>query len=375
MTSFARNTGERNCFAADRKNEIAPMMRVLDALRARGKSVRLSSAGNKARAQCPAHADRTASLSVTDAGDKVLIHCFGGCSLTRVLEQLDLPTAALRQNMRPLGPRTVVASYDYRLGGDVVARKLRYSDKNFMWQRPDGNGWRFGLGGLKVDPYQLDGMTADTVFIVEGEKSCDRLAECGIASVSPPFGANGWKDVWSVKLWASGASTLVVLPDADAPGRRHADAVVESLMRTRPDRPVTVKCVALPGLSAGADVFDFLDTHTADELRALVAASAGWQPVDKMARKRELTRLRVRKHRAKPKNAQLFVSSPTVEQKPVTLRKSTDLDRSSCYGDDLLHERYSVTPKTRAAVAAVLKAFADAGIAVDHVEVDDAQQR
>jgi hypothetical protein len=375
MTSFARNTGERNCAAADRKDASTPMMRVLDALRVRGKSVRVSSAGNKARAQCPAHADRTASLSVTDAGDKVLIHCFGGCSLTRVLEQLDLATAALRQNMRPLGPRTVVASYDYRLGGDVVARKLRYSDKGFMWQRPDGNGWRFGLGGLKVDPYQLDGMTADTVFIVEGEKSCDRLAECGIASVSPPFGAGGWKDVWSMKLWASGATTLVVLPDADAPGRRHADTVVESLMRTRPDRPVTIKRVVLPELTAGDDVFDFLDTHTADELQALVTAAPAWQPVDKVARKRELTRLRVRKHRAKRKSAPCLVSRLTAEQKPVTLRKSSSTTGSLGYGDLSYTSVTALQPKTRAAVVTLLEAFAEAGIAVDHVEVDDAQQR
>ena len=43
---------------------------------------------NKFVACCPAHDDKTPSLSLTDVGDKVLFHCFAGCSQAEVIEAL-----------------------------------------------------------------------------------------------------------------------------------------------------------------------------------------------------------------------------------------------------------------------------------------------
>lgn len=42
------------------------------------------------QACCPAHADRTASLSIRMAADKVLIHCFAGCAAHEVLGAIGL---------------------------------------------------------------------------------------------------------------------------------------------------------------------------------------------------------------------------------------------------------------------------------------------
>jgi putative DNA primase/helicase len=39
-------------------------------------------------ARCPAHDDRTPSLSIRDAGDKVLVHCHAGCDQERVISAL-----------------------------------------------------------------------------------------------------------------------------------------------------------------------------------------------------------------------------------------------------------------------------------------------
>lgn len=41
-------------------------------------------------ARCPAHDDRTPSLSIRDAGDRVLIHCFAECDPEAVLEAVGL---------------------------------------------------------------------------------------------------------------------------------------------------------------------------------------------------------------------------------------------------------------------------------------------
>ena len=43
---------------------------------------------NKYVACCPAHDDKHPSLSITDAKDKVLVHCFSGCSQTDVIDAL-----------------------------------------------------------------------------------------------------------------------------------------------------------------------------------------------------------------------------------------------------------------------------------------------
>ena len=43
---------------------------------------------NRYIACCPAHDDKHPSLSITDAKDKVLVHCFSGCSQTDVINAL-----------------------------------------------------------------------------------------------------------------------------------------------------------------------------------------------------------------------------------------------------------------------------------------------
>ncbi|WP_018466600.1 toprim domain-containing protein [Calidithermus timidus] len=48
-------------------------------------------------ALCPAHPDRTPSLSVRLEGDKILLHCFAGCPAERVLEAVGLTWADLHQ--------------------------------------------------------------------------------------------------------------------------------------------------------------------------------------------------------------------------------------------------------------------------------------
>lgn len=41
-------------------------------------------------ARCPAHADKSPSLSIRDDGDKVLLHCFAGCDPSDVLTAVGL---------------------------------------------------------------------------------------------------------------------------------------------------------------------------------------------------------------------------------------------------------------------------------------------
>jgi hypothetical protein len=66
----------------------------VDALISRLEHVRRS--GNGWTARCPAHADRTASLSVAVGDDgRVLCHCFAGCAVADVVAAVGLSVADL----------------------------------------------------------------------------------------------------------------------------------------------------------------------------------------------------------------------------------------------------------------------------------------
>ena len=64
------------------------------------------------------------------------------------------------------------------------------------------------------------------VYIVEGEKAADALAGLGVVATCSPGGANKWRAEYGKPL--AGAD-VVILPDNDAPGRRHATAVAKAL--------------------------------------------------------------------------------------------------------------------------------------------------
>ncbi len=60
--------------------------------------------------RCPAHEDRSPSLSIREIDDRVLLHDFGGCDTSAVLAALGLSLAdlfdkPLALHMRPAGPR------------------------------------------------------------------------------------------------------------------------------------------------------------------------------------------------------------------------------------------------------------------------------
>ncbi|MDD2760033.1 MAG: hypothetical protein PHH11_07040 [Methylomonas sp.] len=52
-------------------------------------------APNKWLAKCPAHPDRSPSLAIRLADDRILIHCFAGCSVDAVLSAIGLDMADL----------------------------------------------------------------------------------------------------------------------------------------------------------------------------------------------------------------------------------------------------------------------------------------
>ncbi len=169
--------------------------------------------------------------------------------------------------------RNIVARYPYTdRDGNLLFEVVRYDPKDFRQRRPDGaGGWLWKMAGVKRVIYRLPAVLAaiaagKIIYVVEGEKSANALAEVGITATCSPGGANKFRREHA--QYFNGAD-LVILPDNDQPGRDHAELVAKSL-RSLHGRAKSVRILPLPGLPDKGDVFDWLAVGgTVDELERL----------------------------------------------------------------------------------------------------------
>jgi hypothetical protein len=155
---------------------------------------------------------------------------------------------------------TVVEHYDYQnADGWAFHRVTRFADpKWFMQSHRVGDEWVDG-GVPQADrvPFRLPEIIeavglGRTIYIVEGEKSANKLWEFGLAATCSPGGAEKWLDQYA--HWLEGA-TVIVLADNDEPGRKHVEMVRKSLTGVAE----TVRVIHLPGLKDGEDVFNWIE--------------------------------------------------------------------------------------------------------------------
>lgn len=192
--------------------------------------------------------------------------------------------AQVKQHLNGTTPRRgkIVATYDYRdEAGKLLFQVVRYATKSptdpkvFSQRRPspDGKGgWVDNVNGVRRVLYHLPELLANDqaqVFIVEGEKDADRLASLGLIATTNSGGAGKWLDGYADSLRGR---NVVILPDNDAPGRRHAAKVRQSLQGVA----ASVKTLSLPGLPPKGDVSDWLDVQgQGREQLLLLVATAG----------------------------------------------------------------------------------------------------
>jgi putative DNA primase/helicase len=204
-------------------------------------------------ARCPAHEDRNPSLSVREGDDgRVLLKCFAGCDTTAIVRALGLPMSALfPTEMRrsagkaslhrsagamasmPHAARRIVATYDYTDEDDEpLFQKVRYEPKGFMQRKRNGGSrWTYRLGDVRRVLYGLSQIIeavslGKTIWLVESEKSVERLRDAGLAATCASEGAGTWRKEYSETL--RGAD-VVILPDNDEAGMRHAALVAAQL--------------------------------------------------------------------------------------------------------------------------------------------------
>jgi hypothetical protein len=267
-----------------------PVARVL----ARVQGVRRNGTGWTAR--CPAHDDRTPSLSIAQGDDgRVLLKCHAGCTHKAIAAALGIEErelfpstdAAAVPSRSPRPPRefdSAAAGADaYRTTHGPEAAKWVYHDAQgkpiglvMRWNRKDGTKdyrpvWRFGdrwrLTYPDVRPlYALDRLAAapgGRVFVVEGEKCAEMLWTLGLPATTSPGGSNAARQGdWSPLT----GRNVVALPDADEPGSKYAAQVMECLEPIDP--PAKACTVALPGLRHREDVVEFVGRVHGGDLAA-----------------------------------------------------------------------------------------------------------
>jgi putative DNA primase/helicase len=286
----------------------------LDNLLARLEGVRANGAGYMAK--CPAHADNNPSLSVNLNSDgTILLNCFADCTPEAVLSACGLTFKDLysdrdRTRVREATPRrnapskasappsgrtspgynssgpsspSTVHPYEDR-DGSPLFRVLRFNQtkgKTFRLERYDGQGaWIPKLDGVRRVLYHLPDVVqaigdGRRVYVVEGEKNADDLAQRGLVTTTNPQGAGKWNTYGDGYTQALKGADVVVLYDNDRPGHKHRDDVTRSLYGIAQ----SVRVVDLPNMAEGDDVSEWLERGgSVEELERLADQAPEWSP-------------------------------------------------------------------------------------------------
>jgi len=230
-------------------------------------------------ARCPAHDDRTNSLSLGTGDDgRALVHCHAGCDTAAIVGALGVTLGDLFQPTAAQA-RRVVAETDYRVCDEHgtcqgIHRRRDYSDgtKDVLWLGPDGR--TKGLGGRKLATlplYASERLAAHPgapAILCEGEKATQALIDTGYFAVGTVTGASGTPD--AAVLAVLRGREVLLWPDNDVPGVAHMMAIWQTL-RAFEDTPV--RLVTWPDAPPKGDAYDYL-TYGGDVALLLAAAVA-----------------------------------------------------------------------------------------------------
>lgn len=174
-----------------------------------------------------------------------------------------------KQGLKPeLVKREEVAQYNYAdENGVLLFQVVRFEPKDFRQRCPAGDVWSWSVKGIRKVPYRLPELLEAPdaiVYVVEGEKDVNRLMAMGLLATCNAGGAGKWSAELSEFFRGR---RVVILPDNDEPGRKHAAKVSKSLSTVG----AMVRVIHLPGLPEKGDVSDWLGAGgTVEKLEAML---------------------------------------------------------------------------------------------------------
>ena len=171
--------------------------------------------------------------------------------------------------------RRLLVAYNYmNADGDLLFQAVRWEPKGFSQRHPDNaGGWIWNLDGITPVLYHLPELLAadpaETVWIVEGEKDVETLRKAGLVATCNAMGAGKWRSSYNQYLKGR---QVVIIPDADAPGKKHANDVAWHLNGIAK----SVRVVMLP--EGWKDVSDYLAARgTVEKLHEFAATTPLWE--------------------------------------------------------------------------------------------------
>lgn len=239
----------------------------------------------KAQCICPAHADREASLTLTDGNDRALIKCHAGCSTEEVVIAAGLKMSDLfygdglakerwRAYIENREKRKIEAVYNYTsINGEYAYTKVRLEGKKMFFGILSNERFAYGLKGKNKKTFNaVYGSISsikramerkEPVFIPEGEKDVNTLVKKGYAAFSCG-GANDWNK--NVSELCKDAD-VIVLADNDDPGKKLASTVVKDLKGVAKSIKIIIPMPEVPK----ADITDYFEAgHTVEEFENLI---------------------------------------------------------------------------------------------------------
>ena len=272
-----------------------------------------TSTGGQHSGLCPAHNDRTPSLSLTLTEDRILINCHSGCSIDQICNCLRIRKSDLfrkcetntgnkitpnkKKNANQVNPNGKVrffsskhkkwvtenSRYTYqKVDGSDAFYVIRAEPKDFRPMTTDG---RLSLEGVGRVPYRLPELLqgikdSKPILFLEGEKDADRVAEMGFVASTFVGGTGKWRDEY---LEYFRDADIVLVPDNDQPGIKGMQDIAEQLHGTAKN----IKVLELPGLGErkekhGKDFSDWADIDGNDQkkLNEFISDAPEWSPLE-----------------------------------------------------------------------------------------------
>jgi putative DNA primase/helicase len=236
---------------------------------------------------CPAHDDRTPSLSLTESPEeKLLFHCHAGCPQEAVISAmrdmglfpeggiLSSRSRTLSENkpVRGFSSPEELASWLARKTESKISRLDLYSSnfaeirleepagKTYRVAHRDKNEtWKLGDPPGLLPLFRVDQLPPDPnipILVVEGPKCVEAARNIGIHATTS---AHGSKSANKTDWTPLTGRRVIIWPDNDAPGRAYAAEVrriLEGLGTT-----VRILDPARYGLGPGEDIADWVAAH------------------------------------------------------------------------------------------------------------------
>jgi hypothetical protein len=210
-------------------------------------------------AKCPAHDDNLPSLTLTESNGRILIKCFAGCETRSIIDAIGLRWTDLFDNRITEPSRISLGEYEKKLKTDpsdsvgitrsssdqrihdvyryvneqgyLLYENVRFHPKGFRQRHRDAKGkLHWNLNDVRRVPYRLPELIAarekgGDIFLCEGEKDADALAELGFTASN----FKGWNEEWNQYIQGC---YVVIVQDHDLPGKTLADEAARVILRS-----------------------------------------------------------------------------------------------------------------------------------------------